>query len=276
MWHAGELAVRERAGVVADIGEPEAFLPDVAREFLAAQPWLVIGAADARDRLWASVLYGPPGFVSTPDAATVRVSAQPLPGDPLDEIAGQVGGLALEPATRRRMRLNGFAYPVDGGFEIALEGVYSNCPKYIATRHPEAAAPAPVRHASDGLDRAAAELLAAADTAFVATRAPDGADASHRGGRPGFLRVVDERTVVWPDYQGNKLFNTLGNLVVDPSCGLTVVDPEDGTTLYLSGRARTVWGQRREVELTVEEAIRLDQAAPLRWRLERPARNPPL
>lgn len=267
-WHAGELAVRERAGVTPAVGEPADELPEVARRFLAEQPWFVVGATDHDGRMWASVRYG---TIDTPDAQTVRVLADPLPGDPLPTIAGLVGGLALEPATRRRMRVNGYATSLDRGFEILVDGVYSNCPKYIATRHAEPRTPAAARieHRLD------AKLLGAADTAFVATRGPDGADVSHRGGRPGFLTVEGD-TVRWPDYQGNALFNTLGNLAVDPACGLTVVDPDDGTTLYLSGQARIVWEPRRAVELQVERAVRLDAAAPLRWRLERPARNPPL
>ena len=136
------------------------------------------------------------------------------------------------------------------------------------------------------MDGAARSLLGQADTAFVATRAPEhGADVSHRGGNPGFLRVVDDTTIVWPDYQGNAMFNTLGNLQLDPSCGLTVVSPDDGTTLQLSGRGEVLWGlddlpafpgAQRVVALHVQASVRLDHAAPLRWRLERPARNPPL
>ena len=76
----------------------------------------------------------------------------------------------------------------------------------------------------------------------------------------------------WPDFQGNAMFNTLGNLVVDPACGLTVVDPDDGTTLYLTGEA-TIDGDRR-VTLQIQDAIQLDHAAPLRWWLERPGRYP--
>jgi predicted pyridoxine 5'-phosphate oxidase superfamily flavin-nucleotide-binding protein len=290
-WHPGERAVQQRAGVTdradALLGMQQPVMPPAAREFLAAQPWIVLGAADAGGRLWASVLYGEPGFVRAVDAATVHVAAVPMAGDPLEgALTGPVGGLALEPGTRRRMRLNGRAQPVADGLRIALEQVYSNCPKYIATRHPGSVAAAvaiPARHSGRSLDAPAVELLTAADTAFVATRAPEaGADVSHRGGNPGFLRVVDPNTVIWPDYQGNSMFNTLGNLAVDPSCGLTVVDPADGTTLYVSGEAKVVWdadrfpGAQRLVALQVDATVRLDRAAPLRWRLERPARNPPV
>ena len=276
MWHAGERAVQERAGAteIADrlLGTQEPVVPPIARGFLSEQPWIVLGAADARGRMWASPRYGEPGFITTPDEETVQIAARPLPGDPLTEIAGAAGALALEPATRRRMRLNGRATSGTQGTTIALEQVYSNCPKYIATRHAmPVVRDAPQRHAGTELDAAARRLLTAADTAFVATRAPEGTDVSHRGGRPGFLSV-EGKTVSWPDFQGNALFNTLGNLVVDPACGLTVVDPEDGTTLYLSGQATVA--EDRRVTLAVESVVRLDHAAPLRWWLERAGRYP--
>jgi predicted pyridoxine 5'-phosphate oxidase superfamily flavin-nucleotide-binding protein len=153
-------------------------------------------------------------------------------------------------------------------------------------RVPQCREPAADVGAGTRLDGATRSLLGQADTAFVATRAPEhGADVAHRGGNPGFLRVVDDTTIVWPDYQGNAMFNTLGNLQLDPSCGLTVVSPDDGTTLHLSGRGEVLWdlddlpafpGAQRVVALHVQASVRLDHAAPLRWRLERPARNPPL
>lgn len=289
-FHRGELAVQARAGVADRAARMEAAfsaeIPDVAVEFLSGQPWIVLGAADAEDRMWASVLYGRPGFVSVPERATVHIAAHPLAGDPLEHaLDGPVGGLAIEPGTRRRMRLNGHAETDATGITIAMEQVYANCPKYIATRHVTGVARRTerVRHESRALDARAVDLLARADTAFVATRGPDrGADASHRGGNPGFLRVLDERTVEWPDYTGNSMFNTLGNIAVDPATGLTVVDPKTGTTLHLSGRARVLWedggfpGAQRVVRLAVDATVRLDEAAPLVWELERPARNPPL
>jgi predicted pyridoxine 5'-phosphate oxidase superfamily flavin-nucleotide-binding protein len=288
MYHAGELAVQTRAGVIeraARLEDTPNEVPPVAVEFLAGQQWIVLGAADHDERMWATVLYGRPGFVTVPDPSLVRIAAQPVAGDPLGgALAGPVGGLALEPETRRRMRLNGQAFVDDDGVWIALEQVYSNCPKYIATRRVVAVTPpAPVRHAGTRLDAAARELLGHADTAFVATRGPDGGvDASHRGGRRGFLRVVDDHTVEWPDYVGNSMFNTLGNIAADPAAGLTVVDPSTGTTLYLSGRAEVRWDDggfpsaERRVRMTIDAMVRLDGAAPLRWELEREARNPPL
>jgi predicted pyridoxine 5'-phosphate oxidase superfamily flavin-nucleotide-binding protein len=288
VFHAGELAVQRQAGVLDKAARLEDMasgeMPEVAAEFLAAQPWIVLGAADAGGRMWATALYGRPGFITAPAPSSVHVAAQSLPGGPLaGALDGPVGAIALEPGTRRRVRLNGTAWTDATGVSIELEEVYGNCPKYIATRHVvSVTAPAPVRHASAALDDAATALLARADTAFVASRAPAGVDVSHKGGEPGFLRALDERTVEWPDYVGNSMFNTLGNIVTDPAVGLTVIDPETGTTLYLSGRAELLWEDRgfaaaqRVVRLSVDATVRLDHASPLRWALERPARNPPL
>jgi len=252
-------------------------VPDVAREFLAAQPWIVLGAEDADGRVWATVLYGPPGFVTVPTPDSVTIAARPLPGDPLaGALNSPVGGLAIEPSTRRRMRLNGEAFTSDAGVTIALEQVFSNCPKYIATRDVEAVAPTPASEPvhTRALDARARALLAAADTAFVATRGLDGLDVSHRGGRPGFLHTPDARTIVWPDYSGNNMFKTLGNIAADGAAGLTVVDPADGTTLHISGHAE--FDESRTITFTVDAVVRRERVAPLRWRLERPARNPPL
>jgi len=287
--------VQQRArgtrGGDAPVDRRQSAVPAVAAEFLAQQQWFVLGAADADERMWASVVYGPPGFVSVPDPLTVRVATRPTGGDPLANAltgSADVGGLGLEPETRRRMRVNGRAHPDGDGLLIEVDQVYSNCPKYIATRTVATAlAPEPPRrHEGTRLDGAARSLLGQADTAFVATRAPEhGADVTHRGGNPGFLRVVDDTTIVWPDYRGNAMFNTLGNLQLDPSCGLTVVSPDDGTTLHLSGRGEVLWDlddlaafpdAQRVVALHVQATVRLDHAAPLRWRLEHPAQNPPL
>ena len=81
-----------------------------------------------------------------------------------------------------------------------------------------------------------------ADTFFVATAHPfRGADASHRGGQPGFVAVVDAQTLIWPDYSGNMMFNTLGNIVSNPKSGLLFLDFDTGRTLQLTGAAEIVW-----------------------------------
>jgi hypothetical protein len=100
-------------------------------------------------------------------------------------------------------------------------------------------------------------------------------DASHRGGNPGFVQVVNERRLVWPDYSGNSMFQTLGNLAVDPHAGLLFMDFAGGGTLQLTGRARLGWdtdgamelpGAERLVQFEIDEVVELPGASPLRWR----------
>jgi len=85
-----------------------------------------------------------------------------------------------------------------------------------------------------------------ADTLFVASRHPTrGVDMSHRGGAPGFVRVLDPRRLRIPDYRGNGMFNTLGNFVVDDRAGLVFLDFDRGILLQMTG---TVTLQFNEAE----------------------------
>ncbi|GAA4634896.1 pyridoxamine 5'-phosphate oxidase family protein [Actinoallomurus vinaceus] len=256
-------------------------IPVVAAAFLAEQPMIVIGAADEAGHVWASLLTGPPGFVHAAGPATVRVAARPEPWDPLAGALGDaatVGTIAIDPARRRRMRVNGVSVPDADGLRITADQVYANCPKYIQRRHlldarGEAARPTAV-HGSE-LTPDQRRRISAADTFFVATADDQGhADASHRGGDPGFVQVLSPTRLRWPDYVGNAMFMTLGNLDVNPAAGLLFPDFTTGTLLYVSGTARTEWdpervaatsGAQRLVDLAVTDVIEVAAAVPLRW-----------
>jgi predicted pyridoxine 5'-phosphate oxidase superfamily flavin-nucleotide-binding protein len=284
MFHKGERAVQHRVGLDLPAwgsAGVDAAIPAIAADFLARQRMVVIGAADDDGAVWASALAGPEGFVEASGERAITVDRGPVGPDPLAglfETERDLGMLAIEPATRRRMRVNGGARRVGGRLEIRTEQVYANCPKYIQARTPEAAAPA----AGPATARRSARFtvgqrdwIAAADTFFVATRAAGlGADASHRGGNPGFVAVTGDRGLVWPDYLGNSMYMTLGNLELDPRCGLLFMDWERGRTLHLTGTARVDWdpegaaafpGAQRLVRFTLERAVQLDGGLPLRW-----------
>lgn len=291
-FHAGELAVQERAGArdqaraVARGFRTE--MPDAARAFLAEQVLAVVAAADAEGRPWAVLRTGEPGFLRALDARTLALDAQPPAGDPLAEAFVEeraAGVLVIDLATRRRMRAHGAALAQrGGGLRLGVEQVYSNCPKYVQARDARRAADGPAPGAggarrSHALDEAQRRWIAAADTFFIATRHPvAGADASHRGGEPGFVRVAGER-LTWRDYPGNGLFQTLGNLQVDPRAGLVFPDFDAGHALHVSGAARVLWDDRtgeRSVQLDVERVVQIQDATPLRFRLrERSPFNPP-
>jgi hypothetical protein len=74
----------------------------------------------------------------------------------------------------------------------------------------------------------------------VATSGPEGLDTSPRGDPPGFVRVVDEKTVLIPDRRGNNRLDTLRNLVRDPRISLLFLIPGIGETLRINGRAAIV------------------------------------
>ncbi|MEW1627700.1 pyridoxamine 5'-phosphate oxidase family protein [Streptomyces sp. NPDC089173] len=311
-YHRGELAVQERAGLDRRAaGAQRAIRPDipeVAADFLARQPFLVVGGADERGRIWATQLTGEPGFLRVPAPDTLVIDALPLPDDPLAglltsagpdgvgtrEVApARIGMIGIEPATRRRMRMNGRAVRDGNGLRVTLDQAVANCPKYIQERHHHRIAPGEEsgqRHTvadGDALSPVQQEALRTADTFFVATASDRGdADASHRGGNPGFVQVLTPRLLRWPDYAGNGMFLTLGNLELNPAAGLLVPGWATGTSLHVTGSARTVWdaeavarvpGAERLVEFEIAAVREVAAASPLRWSEPVPHRfNPPV
>ncbi|MDX3352733.1 pyridoxamine 5'-phosphate oxidase family protein [Streptomyces sp. ME01-24h] len=260
-FHEGELAVQRRAGVAREAARLRGMLDRprlggaVAR-FLADRELAALGARDEGGRLWVSALTGAPGFLSTRDDV-VRVGARPRAGDPLTGLTtgGAAALIVVDFAVRRRLRLNGtLAAADDAGFELAVDQAYGNCPQYIQQRllgpapaggPAEDTLPAGARAgtpAADGLDAAQAAMVGRADTFFLGTAHPErGADVSHRGGPPGFVRVAADGRLWWPDYPGNNMFNSLGNLAADSAGALLFVDFATGTTLQLSGTAAVDW-----------------------------------
>ena len=292
VYHAGELEVQKRAGVsdmARRVGNGiHSEIPPAAQEFLEQQPMVIVGSADSQGQIWASILTGEPGFLTVLDAQTVQIDPIPSTGDPLSKVLSEnekgsheVGLLAIEPATRRRMRLNGVAETVpDGTILLHAREVYANCPKYIQARAVEFAPIServpPLVQKSETLLMPWQEWIEKADTFFIASVAPNGgADASHRGGSPGFVRVINETTLEFPDYSGNMMFNTLGNLTANPNAGLLFLDFQSGGTLQLTGKAKVIWeperaaafpGAERIVEFQLTQAIQIAHANPLRFR----------
>ena len=259
VYHEGEDAVQARAGVKQRTRMTERAIsdriPDSARSFIAAQPMLVIGSVGCNDDVWASVLFGPAGFIQAPDDRSVMVdiaAAQSAAGDPLWENLRchpqLVGLLVIELASRRRLRINGQLRALSATrWLIDVDTAYANCPKYIQRRHwvaPQVERPSVPATARGGTELESSHLtwIASADTCFVASAHPrQGADASHRGGRPGFVQVLGTRTLRIPDYPGNNFFNTLGNFVSYPHAGLSFIDFERGRLLQLRGQPRILW-----------------------------------
>jgi predicted pyridoxine 5'-phosphate oxidase superfamily flavin-nucleotide-binding protein len=293
-FHEGEQAMQTLAGVrerFAAAGAPflRDEMPAQHREFFALLPFLLAGSVDGQGQPWASVLAGPPGFVHSPHPRVLQVDAWPHGDDPLAlalKDDAPIGLLGIQPHTRRRNRLNGRVLEADGtGFRVRVDQSFGNCPKYIQAREPRfsGAAAGPRITRMTTLDEASQALVRHADTLFIASAHPgalrDGApehgiDVSHRGGKPGFVRVDGGAVLTLPDFTGNSFFNTLGNLVLEPRCGLLFIDYATGDTLQVAARAQIVTegeelatfrGALRLLRLEISGAIRAEAALPLAW-----------
>lgn len=274
-FHSGELAVQRRAGVEAQAARlrpmmAPAELRGGAAALLAHASFAAMTARDHDGRLWISPMAGPPGFLAA--TAPTRLSLRnTMPvGDPLHGLDENqpVGIIVMEFAAKRRVRINGTLAATDGGtLEVAVVQAYGNCPQYIHPRRLGAENDVPatdvhIEHDTD-LDADDIALIRSADTFFLGTTHPErGNDASHRGGPAGFVHA-DRNTVEWPDFPGNNMFNSFGNLEIDPTAALLFIDFESGRTLQLSGRAVVDWESSsaygdtgRTVRFSVERVVR--------------------
>lgn len=287
-FHAGEQRVQQRVGVrerVEKMGQSmlRDHMPEQHRQFFETLPFLIAASVDANGALWASLLTGEPGFVRAPTPQRLLIHAAPLPGDSITQslrLGAPLGLLGIELATRRRNRLNGAVVSIDGAdVEISVDQSFGNCKQYIQTRSgsftPPAERAAPSREAAP-LSAAALDVLARTDTTFIASssrdaarRGSEGLDVSHRGGLPGFIHaeVVGGATrLTLPDYYGNFMFNTFGNLEVNPRAGFLALDFVSGRVLALSGSARVIWaGPEVEAVPGAERLLQFDVQQGLLW-----------
>lgn len=296
VFHPGEAAIQQRLGVreqIEDLGRRlvRDHMPDQHRTFFAQLPFILVGGLDSTRQPWATVLAGPVGFVRSPDPQTLIIDAIPTSTDPLADAlvpGASIGLLGIEPHTRRRNRMNGIIQKGAGpGLQIAVSQSFGNCPKYIQARKSEYVA-AVVREANvrrgSRLDDEQRERVRQADTFYIATAhpnstensaRPEGVDVSHRGGKRGFVRVdADGARLTIPDFVGNFLFNTLGNLQLNPKCGLVFIDFSTGGLLHVAARGVVIWdgpevssfeGAQRLVQFEIEGWQWVDGVLPLRW-----------
>jgi uncharacterized protein len=285
-FHEDEIVAQTRARVHPYAAGIRPFMPDEHRQFFPLLRYVF--AAVAREDGWpvATVLTGPAGFVQAPSATILRIDALPARSDPA--VSGFVSGsdigiLGLDLATRRRNRANGRISAVDAdGFSVDIAQSFGNCAQYIQTRNIRAGdwhvAGAHVV-ARNGLGDDARRMIGASDTFFVASRSradvgsEGGLDMSHRGGKPGFVRVEGNSLFI-PDFKGNRFFNTLGNLLGDNRAGLLFIDFETGDALQIAGTATIDWnpdateipaGAQRFWRVDVERSWWRRGALPLVW-----------
>lgn len=264
IFHDGERAVQARAEVSGEwLKQAESFvrsgMPQQHRDFFEHLEMLFLGLLDSDGRPWCVPVLGPQGFLVSPDPETLEIHRNPVLGCELRldcSPGASIGVLGIDLSNRRRNRLNGrIQHTPTGGMTIRVDQSYGNCPQYIQTRQLPAGQDAPTavgRLRGCITDPEVRRIVEAADTFFIASRAAGfldggsaGVDASHRGGRPGFLGINGDGTLSFPDFSGNRFFNTLGNIESDGRIGLFVPDFETGEAIVLTGRASIDWNPER-------------------------------
>ena len=293
-FHAGELAIHARFGTQEQIDRQgrrfiRDYLTQQHQEFFTQLAYLIVGTVDEAGSPWASIIVGKPGFISLISDRSIGITTKILPGDPLAITLAEgidIGLLGIELSNRRRNRLNGVVSLKNGDhFEVRVGQSFGNCPQYIQVRTydfkeltPKISKPVKEIIGFSDLEKA---IIASSDTFFIATAylnsdagIAKGVDVSHRGGKPGFVRIDSDQTLTIPDFSGNCLFNTFGNLEVNPKAGLLFADFQTGDLLYLTGTAEVIWsgveisqyaGAERLLRFHLDRGYLVENSLPLRW-----------
>ncbi|KAK2590555.1 hypothetical protein QQS21_011757 [Conoideocrella luteorostrata] len=318
-FHDGEAAMRNMLKVPSG-GNPTApGLPMSYAMRVRQSPLIALGTLDSQGRPWTTIWGGERGFAGaiTQDVLGLK-SAVDRRYDPVFEAFwkeansdgivqpnnGQgkmMSALAIDLETRDRVKLAGVfiagAVVTDGDntdvqAAIAVTESLGNCPKYLNKKTVVQRDPETAELVSDELPlgREALDLVYNADMLFVSSTNGETMDTNHRGGSPGFVRVLRNEgggvELVYPEYSGNRLYQTLGNLKVDPSIGIVIPDYETANVLYLTGRASVLIGEEASsliartqvaVKITVSAARLVKGGLPFRGTQgEYSPYNPPL
>lgn len=291
-YHEGELLVQQQVGEAIAAEQNGRVVADSilkgALKFIEQQPMVILGSVDAQQNVWASVLFGHPGFVQPVDSHTIKFDLKQAFLHPSDSFwrnihhQNHIGMLIIELASRRRLRINGtISQTTSEQLRLRVLESYPNCPKYIQRRHflnISEEAPRQLFETQSGqfLTSEQQRWIESADTLFIASAHPTrGVDASHRGGNPGFVQILNDRILRIPDYPGNSMFNTLGNLIVNPHAGLIFLDFAQSRTLQLIGRTTIWWnldesihptgGTRRYWDFEIEQWLETDLPRLFYW-----------
>jgi len=265
-WHQGELTIQKRVGTdkrMADIGPRfiRDAMPEQHRDYFANLSMIFIGYTDRYSHARASVLFGEPGFIYSPSDTSLVINTQNTMGDFIHQqltVGDRIGLVGVEFDTKRRNRLNAIVADIgQKNITITVLQSFGNCPKYIQdktlkTNPTYGAFSTSTRSVLDATDK---QLIAQADTFFIASRFDDGealrnrgVDMSHRGGEAGFVKMNEKGQLLVEDYYGNGFFNTLGNLLHNPMASLLFFDWHNGHLLQLTVSSEILWDDNEQTD----------------------------
>lgn len=266
-FNQAEVAIHKKLGIAeqlhAQVSEfIRAEMPQQHCDFYQSLPMVILGLSDKTGNIWASPTFGQQGFINTPSSTQLAIDTKLLLSKSVDfdlHAGAKIGMLGIELSTRRRNRVNGVVSDktaiTDSTSKLVfdVDQSYGNCPKYIQKHefnldlgklNSFQVSEYPIEHS---LSQQAAKFIEQADTFYIASRSRtfsedprSGIDASHRGGKPGFVKVLGDR-LLFPDFSGNRFFNTIGNIEDDGRVGLFFPNLATGDGLFISGRAKIHW-----------------------------------
>ncbi len=303
-YHSGELAAQHKAGTrgaaieLAEVMTDSLSFSSNHDAFLAARRFSVLTNVEADSgHVWVTPLFGKKGDLKAISENEIIISGGCIPVDDVINLCQSgtpLSLLAIDLNQHRRLRINGVAKaPIDSvsnALTFNVREFSPNCPKYINKRtiivDANGAEPInseAVREKRTRLSESDQAFITAMDTLWIGSYAPDiGADTNHRGGKPGFIRVTSPTTIEWPEYRGNGMFFTSGNLEVNDKAGVTLIDFESGSFIQMTGHGYVDWqhngsyeGATRVIKYHIEKLVRVDQATTHRWeRLDFSPYNP--
>lgn len=302
IFHVGEIEAHRRFDVVDEAEQISDSVVNRlsigVRRFIEAQPFFFMATTDASRQPRCNIVWrtqdatgGDLPLLKVIDSKTLMFPVHSFddlvtPGQHVGLSSG-IGLLFVDFARQARYRINGRAklqpdvtlhgmeWPAAGGvLEIAVEQAYANCgARVVERRAGESELAVPVNPAvRDRLTLDTTKFIASQCFFFVATANAEGdCDCSYKGreqlpegGIDPLLLVLDAKTVVLPDYKGNNMFNTIGNLIVNAGISLLFVDLIARARFRVNGQARIIddatrwaatWpGARRYIEVTIDQA----------------------
>lgn len=259
-YHEGEIKIqnltgeRNKARANSVVIKPE--ILSGAFDFISKQTMIWLGTQNQDGSLLISLISGAAGFIQAHQANILQINlaqttSQNAPFLANLETDPRIGTLLIDLESRRRLKINGrLLYCSKNLLEIAVIESFPLCPKYIQRRKIEPYIPRKTTvgssHDSSGtrLGKAEEELIGRCDTMFVATSNPRGGiDVSHRGGEAGFVKVLTANHFRCPDYSGNGMFNSFGNLVLNNNASALFLDFTGKESLHVSGVAQVLLDQ---------------------------------
>lgn len=280
-WHDGEKYMHSLLKVPERVNPTFPGLSSYGSHLVLTSPLLTLGTLDKQGRPWTTIIGGEPSCMRPMGRSIIAVkSLVDLKYDPVVEILRDlqaqdeengsiIGGLPIDLASRNRVKLSGRLISGRHGLEIhrlndhdgvgevrlmiSVENSLGNCPKYLNKKKIIPALPKPVMISdSIPLPDIAVRLLAKADMFFISSSTSNDSRRSvgtnHRGGPPGFVRVLHNEAsngtaLVFPEYSGNRLYQTLGNLHLYPRAGLCFPDFDTQDVLYVTGITEIIAGK---------------------------------